>query len=178
MGPSVGVSLRTLVAPRRVAAGVTVGLAGGALLALPVVLYDWAKAGHSALELPMAAAAWPFGLNHFAQNGYRWSPIVVGAVLIVAYAILSGLLFAGIADRVFSITTIEGSIAAGFAWGIASFMVFWYVVLAIARDGAPFRMTAASSAMVAPTWVFILGFVAFGVVSGMVYRSLRERATT
>jgi hypothetical protein len=29
--------------------------------AAPLVIYDWAKASHSALELPMAVTAWLFG---------------------------------------------------------------------------------------------------------------------
>jgi hypothetical protein len=173
-----GVPLRALVRPRRIAAGVSVGLTGGALMAAPIVLYDWLKAGHAALELPMATTGWFFGLDHFVQNGYRWWPIVIGAVLLIAYWILSGLAFAGLAGRVFDIKTLLGGLAGGFAWGIASFVSFWYVLLAIARDGAPFRATATSSVLVAPNWVWILGFVVSGLASGLAYRALGRRATS
>ena len=65
--------------------GTFCGLAGGLLLALPLVIYDWAKASHAALELPMAVSAWLFGLNHFDQNGYLVWAIIVGAVILLAY---------------------------------------------------------------------------------------------
>jgi hypothetical protein len=147
-------------------------------MAVPLVVYDWVKAGHAALELPMAVTGWLFGLEHFAQNGYRWWPIVIGAALLIAYLLVSGLVFAGLADRVFTVETLAGSLAAGFAWAVASFMFFWYMLLPIARDGAPFRATAASTLLVAPTWVWIVGFVALGLASGLAYRAVRGRATS
>ena len=170
------VPFRTLVSSRRIAAGVTIGLTGGAFLAAPLVVYDWVKVAHSALELPMAVTAWLFGLDHFVQNGYDWRSIVVGAVFLIVYCVLFGLAFAALADRVFAIATWVGSVAAGFVWGIAGFVFFWYVLLAIARDGAPFRATSTSSVLVAPNWVWILGFVASGLASGVAYRALREPA--
>lgn len=175
VGPEI--SLRSLVGTRRLSAGVGVGLAGGALLAAPILVYDWVKGGHTALELPMAVTGWLFGLDHFVQNGYRTGPIVVGAVILAAYAIVSGLVFAGLADRVFAVKTLAGSLAGGFAFGIASFLVFWDIVLAIGRDGAPFRATTASGAMVAPNWLWIVAFVAFGLANGIAYRLVRRRAT-
>ncbi|HZD88128.1 MAG TPA: hypothetical protein VE088_09005 [Gaiellaceae bacterium] len=173
-----GLAVHELVAPRRLNAGVTIGLIGGLTMAVPLVVYDWVHAGHSALELPMAVTGWLFGLGHFVQNGYQWWPIVVGAALLAAYSMVSGLVFSGLADRVFSVRTLAGSLAAGVAWGIASFVVFWDVLLAIARDGAPFRATAASSVLVAPNWVWIVGFVAFGIAHGLAYRAIRDHATT
>ena len=65
-------------------------------------------------------------------------------------------------------------IAAGFAWGFVSWMFFWYTLLPIARDGAPFRVSAASSMFVAPTWVFLVGFTVLGVVTSVTYRALRR----
>lgn len=172
-----GLPLRTLVAPRRVSAGVSIGAIGVVLLAAPLVIYDWVKAGHAALELPMGAASWVFGLEHFAQNEYRWWPIVIGAALLMACWMLAGLAFAGLADRVFEVKTLAGSIAAGFAWGVASFLMFWSMLLAIARDGAPLRETAAAGPFVAPNWVWVLGFLLSGLAIGIGYRALRERAT-
>jgi hypothetical protein len=61
--------------------GTFCGLAGGLVRALPLVIYDWAKASHAALELPMAVSAWLFGLNHFDQDGYVVWAIIVGAVI-------------------------------------------------------------------------------------------------
>ena len=49
--------------------------------------------------------------------------------------------------------TLAGSLALGAVWSFVSFMFFWYMLLPIARDGAPFRMTAsAAGAFVAPNW--------------------------
>ena len=172
------VPFRTLVTPRRIGAGVQIGLIGGALLAAPLVLYDWASDAHSALELPMAVTGWLFGLNHFVQNGYQWWPIIVGTVFLIAYWALFGMAFAALADRVFAVKTFVGSVASGFIWGIVSFVSFWYVLLAIARDGAPFRATATSSVLVAPNWVWILGFVVSGLASGLAYHALRESAAS
>ena len=106
-----------------------------------------------------------------------WSS-AVGALLLIAYWIVSGLAFAALADRVFAIKTLAGSSRAASLWGIVSFVSFWYVLLAIARDGAPFRATAASSVLVAPSWLWILGFVVSGLASGLAYHALRERATS
>jgi len=76
-----------------------VGVAGGLGLAVPIVLYGCFNAGHSALELPMAATAWLFGLGHFAQNGYQWGSIVVGILLLAVYTVAHGAVFDAVADR-------------------------------------------------------------------------------
>lgn len=161
---------------RLAAIGVTAGLAGGAVAAAPLVLYDWARDGHSALELPMGVASWLFGLEHFEANGYRWWPIVIGALFLVAYWGVLGMAFAGLADRVYQVRTLAGSLALGAVWSFVSFMFSWYMLLPIARDGAPLRATAtATSEFVAPNWVWIVGFAASGIVSGIVYRMLARR---
>jgi hypothetical protein len=36
--------------------GLAAGVGGGLVMAAPLVIYDWVKASHSALELPMAVA--------------------------------------------------------------------------------------------------------------------------
>ncbi len=159
--------------------GAAAGVVGGVVLALPLVLYDWAKAGHSALELPMAVTAWLFGLEHFARNGYHWWPIVIGALVLLAYWGILGAAFAGLADRVYQVRTRAGSLALGAVWSFASFMLFWYMLLPIARDGAPFRMTAAAPDLfVAPNWVWILGFAISGLATGIAYRALAVRGAT
>jgi hypothetical protein len=158
--------------------GLASGVAGGLVLATPLVVYDWAKASHSALELPMATTAWLFGLDHYARNGYHWWPIVIGALCLLAYAAAQGLAFAGIADRVYRVRTLSGSLALGGVWSFASFMLFWYMLLPIARDGAPFRATAsAPGSFVAPNWVWILGFTLSGLTTGLSWSALRTRAT-
>jgi hypothetical protein len=164
---------------RLAAVGATAGVAGGLVLALPLVLYDWAKASHSALELPMAVSGWLFGLNHFARNGYHWWPIVIGALFLLAYWALLGVAFAGLADRVYHVRTLAGSLLLGAAWSFVSFMFTWYMVLPIARDGAPLRMTAAAAeAFVAPNWVWILGFAVSGLAIGACYRAFAARRAT
>jgi hypothetical protein len=163
---------------RLMKAGLVSGLAGGLVMATPLVVYDWARASHSALELPMATTAWLFGLDHYARNGYRWWPIVIGTLFLLAYAGTLGLAFAGIADRVYHVRTLIGSLALGGVWSFASFMLFWYMLLPIARDGAPFRATpGAADSFVAPNWVWILGFTLFGLMTGLCWSALRTRAT-
>jgi hypothetical protein len=158
---------------RLTAAGAVAGVGGGLVLAAPLVIYDWARAGHSALELPMAVTGWLFGLNHFARNGYHWWPIVIGALFLLAYWSLLGVAFAGLADRVYRVRTLAGSLTLGAAWSFASFMLFWYMLLPIARDGAPFRMTAAAAGeFVAPNWVWILGFALSGLAAAACYHAL------
>jgi hypothetical protein len=128
--------------------GTFCGLAGGLVRALPLVIYDWAKASHAALELPMAVSAWLFGLNHFDQNGYVVWAIIVGAVI----ARLLGaqrLAFAALADRVYGVRSRSGSLALGTVWSFVSFMFFWYMLLPIAREGAPFRLGSGSAGFVA-----------------------------
>jgi len=156
--------------------GAVTGLASGLVLAAPLVVYDWAKASHSALELPMATASWLFGLDHFEQNGYRWWPIVVGALFLLAYWALQGIAFAALAERVYRVRTLVASVMLGAVWGFVSFMFFWYMLLPIARDGAPFRVTAAAGGFAAPNWVWILGFALSGLAAGAGYRLLAGRA--
>jgi hypothetical protein len=159
--------------------GLASGVGGGLVLAAPLVIYDWARGSHSALELPMSVTAWLFGLGHYARNGYHWWPIVIGALFLVVYWGAQGLAFASIANRVYRVRTLIGSLALGGVWGFVSFMFFWYMLLPIARDGAPFRMTAvAAGSFVAPNWVWILGFTLFGFTTGLCYHALRTPETT
>jgi hypothetical protein len=163
-------------APRwaRLADAIVAGLAGGVALAVPLVVWDWAHAAHRALELPMAVTAWVFGLQHFSHEHNLWWPIVLGAALLGLYAVVSGLAFAGLADRVFGLTTPVASLVGGAAWGFVSFMFSWYMLLPIARDGSPFRTTPADPTLfVAPDWAWILGFTLLGLVTGAMYAALR-----
>jgi hypothetical protein len=163
---------RRAVSGRLSAIGITAGIGGLLVLAAPLVIYDWAKAGHSALELPMAVSGWLFGLNHFAQNGYHWWPIVIGTAFLLAYWGALGVAFAALEDRVYRVRTLAGSLLLGGVWSFVSFMFFWYMLLPIARDGAPFRQTAAATAFVAPNWVWILGFALSGLATAACYRAL------
>ena len=63
-------------------------------------------------------------------------------------------------------------------WSFVSFMFFWYMLLPIARDGAPFRQTAAGAAAAAPNWVWILGFALSGLASGACYCALVPASAT
>jgi hypothetical protein len=168
---------RETSAGRLTAVGAGAGLAGLVVLGAPLVIYDWAKASHSALELPMAVTAWLFGLDHFARNGYHWWPIVIGAVILAAYAAILGVAYAGLADRVYRVRSLAGGLALGAAWSVASFLLFWDMLLPIARDGAPFRpTTVAPAAFVAADWVWILAFALSGLGTGIAYRLLARPA--
>lgn len=151
--------------------GLVAGVLGGVALALPLLIYGWAHAGHSALELPMAATAWLFGLEHFAQNEYRFWPIVIGVALLLAYFALHGAAFAFLEER---LRTLPETVVGGLMLSFYSWLLFWYVLLPIARDGAPFRETATVDAFVAPNWTWILGFALFGVGTGVAYWMLRS----
>src|SRR3989442_12147421 len=105
--------------------GLAAGVGGGLVLGAPLVIYDWAKASHSALELPMAVSGWLFGLDHFARNGYHWWPIGIAALFLLAYWGVLGMAFAGLADRVYRVRTLAGSLALGAVWSFVSFMFFW-----------------------------------------------------
>jgi uncharacterized BrkB/YihY/UPF0761 family membrane protein len=145
------------------------------VLAAPLVVYDWAKASHSALELSMAVTAWLFGLDHYVRDSYHWCPIVVGALFLLAYTAALGLAFAGVADRVYRVRTLIGSLVTGVVWSFVSFVLFWYM-LPIARDGAPFRVTAvAPGSFVGPNWILV--FTLSGLATGACYRALRMRET-
>jgi hypothetical protein len=47
--------MRELLPTRKATIALGCGLAGGVAMAVPAVIYDWARSAHSALELPMAA---------------------------------------------------------------------------------------------------------------------------
>jgi hypothetical protein len=155
-----------------VAVGLGSGLLGGIALVVPIVLWDWARQGHQAFELPMGVTAWLFGLQHFSHDNYGAWSLVVGVAILVGYSALSGLVFTGLADRVFGIAGPLASLAAGFAWGFVSFIFFWDMLLPIARNGAPLRAAPAAVGFVAPNWVWILGFTLFGLVTGAGYWAL------
>jgi len=152
------------------------GLSGGLLMALPLVVWDWMRSAHLAFELPTATAAWLFGLDHFSHRAYHSWPLVIGISVLCLYWIASGIAFTGLADRVYHAVTLGTSVIAGAAWGFVSFVFFWYMVLPIARGGAPFRATAAAPGLfVAPNWVWILAFTVFGIATGIAYAALRPR---
>lgn len=103
-----------------------------------------------------------------------WWPIVLGAALLGVFSAVSGVAFAGLADRVFGLTRPPSAIVAGAAWSFVSFVFFWDMVLPIARDGAPFRVQALDPQLsAAPNWVWIVGFTALGLVTGAAYAALR-----
>jgi hypothetical protein len=160
------------------AVGIGSGLLGGIALVIPVVLWDWVRSGHLAFELPMAATAWVFGLQYFSNTQYLAWPLVVGLALLAGYSALSGLVFTGLADRVFALTRLLASLAGGVAWSVVSFLFFWDMLLPIVRDGAPLRVTPAAELFVASNWVWVLGFVLMGLVTGVAYALLRPSAPT
>jgi hypothetical protein len=159
--------------PTIAAAGIASGLIGGLVLGLPIVLYDWANGSHSALELPMAVTAWLFGLDRFDANGYDAWSIVIGALFLVLWWAISGLAYAALAERVYDVKSWAGSLSLGAAWSFVSFMLIWYMLLPIARDGEPFRELPGSAAFVAPNWIWILAYSAFGVATAVSFRLLR-----
>ena len=157
------------------AVGAASGLLGGLALAVPIVIWDWVRTSHRALELPMAATAWPFGLVHFSDDRNLWWPIVLGVVLLAVFWALSGIAFTALADRVYHVTHPGWAIAAGVAWSFVTFIFTWYMLLPIARDGAPFRATVADPRVfTAPNWVWILGFSLSGLAIAGTYGALRR----
>jgi hypothetical protein len=157
-----------------VVVGLVAGILSGAVMAAPLVIWDWMKHAHLAVELPTATTSWLFGLDHFSHQTYRLWPIVVGVVLLAAYWAVSGIAFTGFADRVYHVTTLGKSLVAGAVWSVVNFLVFWYMLIPIARGGAPFRATAAAPGLfVAPNWVWILAFTLFGLACGLFYALLR-----
>lgn len=95
----------------------------------------------------------------------------------IAISAMSGAALGSVAwpDRVYGITTLGASLVAGAAWSVVNFLVFWYMLLPIARDGAPFRATAAAPTLsVAPDWVWILAFTLFGLATCALYAALRR----
>jgi hypothetical protein len=134
---------------------------------VPIVLYDWVSSAHSALELPMAATAWVFGLGHFVQNGYQWWPIAIGALVLLAYGVLHGMIFGAVADRFLELRTLPEALGAGIAWGFVAWLFFWYTLLPVARDGAPFPA-------VAPIWTYVVAFAALGLATSLAYLRLRR----
>jgi hypothetical protein len=163
------------------AVGLGSGLFGGLAMALPLIIWDWIQSGHEALELPMAATAWLFGLQHFSVESYLAWPILVGAVLLTCYWALSGLVFTRLAEQISGASRPLASLAAGFGWSFVSFIFFWDMLLPIARDGAPFRASISplvDVGYVAPNWVWILSFTLMGLVTGACYAVLRGSPNT
>lgn len=165
-----------LPAGRLVGIGAVAGIAGGIAMAAPVVIWGWAHDAHRALELPMATTAWLFGLQHFSNDRNLWGSIVIGAVLLLAYWIGSGIAFVALVDRFLRLAHPWSLLAAGAIWSFASFVFFWTVLLPIARGGAPFREpTGVVEAFTAPDWVWTLGFTLLGLVTALCYAVVRRR---
>lgn len=158
--------------------GVGAGLAGGLVMTLPLLIWDWARPSHLALEFPTAATAWLFGLQHFSHSSYAFWPIVLGFASLGLYWLASGIAFTGIADRVYGITGLGKSLVLGAAWAVVNYIFVWYMVLPIARDGDPFRATASSPGLfVAPDWVWVVAFTGFGLAVGACYAFLGPSAS-
>jgi len=151
--------------------GVGAGILAGLVMTFPLVLWGWRESSHLALELPTAATAWLFGLHHFSHQTYHFWPIVLGFAFLCLYWAASGVAFTGIADRLYGITGIGKSLVLGAAWSAVNYIFFWYMLVPIARDGAPFRATA-------PDWVWVVAFTAFGLAVGAFYVLLRPPAPT
>jgi hypothetical protein len=98
-------------------------------------------------------------------------PIRSKVVIATTVGLVGGL---GMALRFLNLRTLPETLGAGIAWGFVSWLFFWYTLLSIARGGAPFHATAASSSYVAPTWVFLVGFAILGVATSLAYRVLRR----
>jgi hypothetical protein len=164
-----------LPASRVLEVGIASGILGGLALAVPVVIWDWARSSHRALELPMAATAWLFGLEHFSHDVNLWWPIVLGTAVLAVYWAASGVAFAALADRFSRLSHPAWTIVAGAAWSFVSFMFFWYMLLPVARDGVPFRASSVDPLLfTAPNWVWILGFTLSGLVIAGCYAALRR----
>lgn len=166
----------------KVAIGTAVGLAGGIAMAVPVVLYDWVSESHSVWELPMAATSWVFGMSHFTQNGFDGWSVMIGVLLLAAYAITSGEIFEVVSDRFLHLSSTIEALGAGLAWGFVSWLFFWYTLLPIANGGEPFYATATTfilplgttTVSVAPIWAFVAGFALLGIATAGAYRVLRR----
>lgn len=162
---------------RTLAGGAVAGLLGGLALAVPVVIWDWASSSHRALELPMAVTAWSFGLVHFSHIENLWWPIVIGVALLAVYWAAVGVVFAALADRLFRPAEAARTIAAGAAWSFVSFIFTWYMLLPIARGGAPFMaapLPADPLLFTAPNWVWVLGFTLSGFAIAGSYAAFRR----
>ena len=153
----------------------TAGLAGGLGMALPIVIYGWLNAGHSALELPdgrhvvavrapaLRPERLPVGIDH------RRHP----APGRLRHRQRSGL--RGDCQSVPRDADAHRDARRGHRFGgFVGWLFFWYTLLPIARGGAPFHIAAASALFVAPTWVFLVGFAILGVVTALTYRLLRH----
>lgn len=149
--------------------GVGSGLVGGLALAAPIVIWDWVRSSHVAVELPTAVTAWLFGPEHFSHTDSLAWPVVIGAAILAAYCALAGVAFTGLADRVYGVSRAVPSLLAGFAWGAVNFLFFWYMLLPIARGGDPIRT-------IAPNWAWILGFTLLGLATGACYGAVRTTA--
>jgi hypothetical protein len=157
--------------------GIGPGVLGGIALASPLVIWDWVRSSHIALEFPTAVTAWLFGLDHFSHTDYRLGPILIGTAFIALYCAASGVAYAAIAES--RPRRMSPSVLGGFAWGFVNFIFVWYMVLPIARGGAPLRSpSSAPGLFVAPNWVWILGFTLFGVVTGVASRAIRTGPAT
>ena len=138
----------------------------GSPWSFPIVIWDWARSSHRALELPMAVTAWLFGLVHFSRDsrtsgGRSCSAARPRGLLGRERSRVHG-------SRRPSLPGVSPAwtIVAGAAWSFVSFIFFWYMLLPVARDGAPFRAPAFDPLLsTAPNWVWILGFTLSGLVS-------------
>lgn len=54
-----------------------------------------------------------------------------------------------------------------------SWRFFWYTLLPVARDGAPFHATATSTLFVAPTWIFVV-IAGLSLATSLAYGILRR----
>jgi hypothetical protein len=79
----------------------------------------------------------------------------------------------------YGITGIGKSLVLGAAWAVINYIFVWYMLLPIARGGAPLRTTASSPVLfVAPDWVWVVAFTAFGLAVGACYAFLRPSASS
>jgi hypothetical protein len=164
---------RAVTIGRTAMVGAVVGMIAGMAMAMIEMLAGWLSAGHSAWDAPMAITSWVFGTQYFGQPSDHVGAIIVGLTLHMMNSAILGIAFLTIATRYLRRPTLLQAILAGLAFGAVAYIIVLQGLTQVRGGGEQLLLTGTA---VSSQRVWIIAHLAFGMVLGLGFIAMRDRA--